>query len=86
MKGNNNPVPDVLEVMTAVGILFDKKPEGKMDAATGKKNYIWWPTIQKMLMQLDFLDQVKGFEKEKLDVKTIEMIKPYLAKPNFDPV
>jgi dynein heavy chain len=45
MKGNNNPVPDVLEVMTAVGILFDRKPEGKMDPASGKKIYIWWPTI-----------------------------------------
>lgn len=37
-------------------------------------------------MQLDFLDQVKGFKKEELDDKKIEMIKPYLAKSLFDPV
>ncbi len=41
LKVNNYTVIEVLEVLTAVGILFDKKPEGKTDAdAAGRKNCI----------------------------------------------
>jgi dynein heavy chain, axonemal len=45
MKGNNNPIPAVLLVMTAVGLLFGLVPEKKMNPQTQKKEEFWWPPI-----------------------------------------
>lgn len=55
MKMNNKPHPGVICVMTAVAVLFDLKPERKMNAETQKKEDIWWPTIQKLLQDISFL-------------------------------
>ena len=84
MKGNNNPIPAVITVMTAVGILFGLKPDSKIDPATQKRVYLWWPPIQKLLSRMTFLDDVKNFDKDGLTPQLIKEIQPYTQNEIFD--
>jgi len=71
-------------VMTTVGILFDKKPDSKMDPSTQKKVQNWWPPIQKLMNQMDFLDQVQNYPKDDLTEEKIKALAPITSQEKYD--
>ena len=86
MKAYKNPPEVVKLVMEAVCILLKVKPAMVKDPKGGVKkiaNY-WIPTI-KLLGDSQFLDKLRSYDKDSIPNKIIKQIKPYVARPEFQP-
>eukprot|EP01041_Mallomonas_annulata_P002945 gene2945-5789_t len=71
MKAFNNP-PEMVKVsMEAVCTLLDVKPE--------------WGEAKKLLSQMDFMDQLKNFDKDNIPPKIMKKAQVYYANPRFIP-
>ena len=71
VKAYTTPPEAVMTTMSAVMTLF----KGKTDWASGKKK----------LMEVDFLAQVKGFNKDDVSNKTVSALKKFTNQPDFNP-
>lgn len=40
---------------------------------------------KKMLMETDFLQSLRSFDKDHIPVAVVQKIKPYIANPEFEP-
>ena len=86
MKAYKNPPEVVKMVMEAVCILLKVKPAMVKDPKGGVKkiaNY-WIPTL-KLLGDSQFLDKLRGYDKDSIPNKIIKQVKPYVARPEFQP-
>jgi dynein heavy chain len=71
MKAFNNPPEMVKFTLEAVCILMDAKPD--------------WNESKKLLSQMDFMDTLKGYDKDNINPKIIKKVKKYFDDPRFIP-
>lgn len=45
----------------------------------------WLQASKKMLMENDFLQSLRSFDKDHIPVPVVQKIKPYIANPEFEP-
>lgn len=55
------------------------------DTASGKMIDDYWEASKKMLMESDFLQSLRDFDRDNIPPKIIEKIKPYVNNPEFEP-
>ena len=85
VKAMRNPPIPVKTVMEAVCLLFGSKPVKIPDPDNaGKKIDSYWPASMQLLGQMDFVQQLKAFDKDgRLNEKLIVLIETYLDRPEF---
>jgi len=71
VKAYTKPPALVETVLQAVMILFNKATD--------------WSTAKKVLSESNFLQQIKGFDKDNISQSTINKIKKYVDMPTFKP-
>jgi dynein heavy chain, axonemal len=85
VKGMKSPPAGVKLVMEAVCIMRNVKPSKVKDPNSGKAMEDYWESAKKMLMENDFLDRLRNYDKDHIDPKIIARIEPYLSNPEFEP-
>lgn len=85
VKGMKSPPHPVKVVMEAICILKGLKPTRIKDPDSGKMVDDFWETSKKMLMESDFLDSLKAYDKDNIKPEIIAKLKPYVDSPDFDP-
>lgn len=71
MKAFTNPPEMVKFTLEAVCILMDIKPD--------------WGEAKKLMSQMDFMDQLKDYDKDNIPKKIISKVKKYYDDPRFTP-
>lgn len=71
-------------VLETVCILMGKQPESKMDPTTQKRVKDFWPVAVKMMNEDGFLKSLQHYPKEEIQDSTIQTLKPYIDKPEFN--
>ncbi len=71
MKAFNNPPEMVKFTLEAVCILLDVKPD--------------WGEAKKLLSQMDFMDQLRRYDKDNINPKVIKKVDKYFKDPRFLP-
>lgn len=79
-----SPPAGVKLVMETVCIMRGVKP-GKVKDANGATVLDYWESAKKLLMEGDFLEKLRSYDKDNIDPKIISNIKPYLSNPEFEP-
>lgn len=85
VQGMKSPPAGVKLVMETVCIMRGIKPGKIKDPNTGKSVEDYWENAKKLLMEADFLEKLRSFDKDNIDPKIIIAIQPYLANPEFEP-
>ena len=87
VKALKNPPAIIKLVMEAVCIMKSIKPERKPDpSGSGKMVEDYWGPSQKLLGDLGFLNSLKAYDKDNIDVVVIKKIRDkYKTNPEFDP-
>ncbi|KAG7228180.1 hypothetical protein INR49_013343 [Caranx melampygus] len=87
VKSMKNPPFGVKLVMSAVCVMKDIKPNMIADpAGTGKKVLDYWGPSQKLLGDMNFLRDLKEYDKDNIPVPVMQKIRSeYLTNPDFDP-
>lgn len=71
MKAFNNPPEMVKFTLEAVCILLDVKPD--------------WGEAKRLLSQMDFMDQLKAYDKDNIPPRIIKKVEKYYNDPRFIP-
>ncbi len=61
------------------------KPARVKDSNTGRMVEDYWEASKKMLMEFDFLDSLKKYDKDHIPPEIITRIRPYVSDPDFQP-
>jgi dynein heavy chain len=87
VKKMMNPPDGVKLVMAAVCVMKDVKPEKINDpAGTGKKIFDYWGPSKKVLGDMNFLKDLREFDRDNIPVHIIKKIRDEFANhPDFDP-
>jgi dynein heavy chain, axonemal len=80
-----SPPAGVKLVMEAVCIMRNIKPGKVKDPNTGKSVDDYWESAKKLLMERDFLEKLRTYDKDNIDPKIIAKVQPYLFNPEFEP-
>lgn len=86
VKSMKNPPDTVKLVMAAVCVIKDIKPDRIADMTTGKKIMDYWGPSKRLLGEMNFLQQLKDFDKDHIRPDIMAKIrKEYLPHKNFKP-
>uniref|UniRef100_A0A8D3BVT1 Dynein axonemal heavy chain 12 n=1 Tax=Scophthalmus maximus TaxID=52904 RepID=A0A8D3BVT1_SCOMX len=87
VKSMKNPPSGVKLVMSAVCVMKDIKPDKIADpAGTGKKILDYWGPSKKLLGDMNFLRDLKDYDKDHIPVPVMQKIRSeYMTNPDFDP-
>ena len=86
VKAMKNPPGPVKVVMEAVCLLFDQKPVRMADPDNpGKKFDNFWPASLSLLSQMDFMKQLKDYDKDNIQEAVISKIDVYVEMNEFVP-
>ncbi|XP_053173949.1 dynein axonemal heavy chain 12 [Scomber japonicus] len=87
VKSMKNPPSGVKLVMSAVCVMKDIKPDKIADpAGTGKKVFDFWGPSKKLLGDMNFLRDLKEYDKDNIPVPVMQKIRSeYMTNPDFDP-
>ncbi|XP_029912440.1 dynein heavy chain 12, axonemal [Myripristis murdjan] len=87
VKSMKNPPSGVKLVMAAVCVMKEIKPDKIADpAGTGKKILDYWGPSKKLLGDLNFLRDLKEYDKDNIPVPVMQKIRSeYMTNPDFDP-
>uniref|UniRef100_A0A3Q1B603 Dynein axonemal heavy chain 12 n=1 Tax=Amphiprion ocellaris TaxID=80972 RepID=A0A3Q1B603_AMPOC len=87
VKAMKNPPSGVKLVMAAVCVMKDLKPDKIPDpAGTGKKIFDFWGPSKKLLGDMNFLRDLKEYDKDNIPVPVMQKIRSeYMTNPDFDP-
>ncbi|XP_040909250.1 dynein heavy chain 12, axonemal [Toxotes jaculatrix] len=87
VKSMKNPPSGVKLVMAAVCVMKDIKPDKIADpAGTGKKVFDYWGPSKKLLGDMNFLRDLKEYDKDNIPVPVMQKIRSeYMTNPDFDP-
>uniref|UniRef100_A0A3B3UAK3 Dynein axonemal heavy chain 12 n=1 Tax=Poecilia latipinna TaxID=48699 RepID=A0A3B3UAK3_9TELE len=87
VKSMKNPPSGVKLVMSAVCVMKDIKPDRIADpAGTGKKVLDFWGPSKKLLGDMNFLRDLKEYDKDNIPVAVMQKIRSeYMTNPDFDP-
>lgn len=84
MKSMSNPSDTVRVVAKTLCLFFDVKPDKKrgQTAAEGVKEDYWDPCKKKVL-NASLLKQLQNYDKDNVDIKILEAVKPILSTPEY---
>ncbi|XP_067384444.1 dynein axonemal heavy chain 12 [Channa argus] len=87
VKSMKNPPSGVKLVMSAVCVMKDIKPDKITDpAGSGKKILDYWGPSKKLLNDMNFLRDLKEYDKDNIPVPVMQKIRSeYMTNPDFDP-
>ena len=85
VKNMKSPPSAVKLVMEAVCIIRGRKAARVKDANSGKMVDDFWETAKKMLMESNFLQQLREFDKDNIPASIVTKIRTYVENPDFDP-
>uniref|UniRef100_A0A8D1JV51 Dynein axonemal heavy chain 12 n=1 Tax=Sus scrofa TaxID=9823 RepID=A0A8D1JV51_PIG len=86
VKSMKNPPSGVKLVMAAVCVMKDIKPEKISDpSGTGGKILDYWGPSKKLLGDMNFLRDLREYDKDNIPVSFIKIRGEYLTNPEFDP-
>ncbi|KAM9343831.1 dynein axonemal heavy chain 12-like [Pholidichthys leucotaenia] len=87
VKSMKNPPSGVKLVMSAVCVMKEIKPDKIADpAGTGKKVFDYWGPSKKLLGDMNFLRDLKEYDKDNIPVPVMQKIRSeYMTNPDFDP-
>ncbi|KAM8834259.1 LOW QUALITY PROTEIN: dynein axonemal heavy chain 12-like [Synchiropus picturatus] len=87
VKSMKNPPSSVKLVMAAVCVMKDIAPDKVADpAGTGKKILDYWGPSKKLLGDLNFLRDLKVYDKDHIPVSVMQKIRSeYMTNPDFNP-
>uniref|UniRef100_A0A4W6E2V4 Dynein axonemal heavy chain 12 n=1 Tax=Lates calcarifer TaxID=8187 RepID=A0A4W6E2V4_LATCA len=86
VKSMKNPPSGVKLVMSAVCVMKDIKPDKIADpAGTGKKVLDYWGPSKKLLGDMNFLRDLKEYDKDNIPVMMQKIRSEYMTNPDFDP-
>ncbi|XP_034028529.1 dynein heavy chain 12, axonemal [Thalassophryne amazonica] len=87
VKSMKHPPSGVKLVMAAVCVMKEIKPEKVADpTGTGKKIFDYWGPSKKLLGDMNFLRDLKEYDKDNIPVPVMQKIRSeYLTNPDFDP-
>ncbi|KAM9777518.1 dynein axonemal heavy chain 12-like [Neosynchiropus ocellatus] len=87
VKSMKNPPSSVKLVMAAVCVMKDIKPDRIADpAGTGKKILDYWGPSKKLLGDLNFLRDLKVYDKDHIPIPVMQKIRSeYMTNPDFSP-
>jgi len=86
VKSMKSPPSGVKLVMEAVCIMKGIKPRKINDPAGGvKKVDDYWGPSASLLAEPTFLSDLETYDKDNIDPKIVEKIRPFVADPNFEP-
>lgn len=86
VKSMKNPPDTIKLVMAAVCVIKEIKPDRLPDAATGKKIIDYWGPSKRILGEMNFLQQLKEFDKDNIPPNVMAKIrKEYLPNKDFQP-
>ncbi|XP_019944293.2 dynein axonemal heavy chain 12 [Paralichthys olivaceus] len=87
VKSMKNPPSGVKLVMAAVCVMKDIKPDKIADpAGAGKKVFDYWGPSKKLLGDMNFLRDLKEYDKDNIPVTVMQKIRSeYMTNPDFDP-
>ncbi|KAK9875370.1 hypothetical protein WA026_007765 [Henosepilachna vigintioctopunctata] len=86
VKSMKNPPAAIKMVLAAVCIIKDIKPDRVPDPATGRVVLDYWGPSKKMLGDMNFLQNLKDFDKDNIKPEIINRIrKEFLPNKDFKP-
>uniref|UniRef100_A0A6Q2WX96 Dynein axonemal heavy chain 12 n=1 Tax=Esox lucius TaxID=8010 RepID=A0A6Q2WX96_ESOLU len=87
VKSMKSPPSGVKLVMAAVCVMKELKPDKIADpAGTGQKILDYWGPSKKLLGDMNFLRDLKEYDKDKIPVHVMQKIRSeYMTNPDFDP-
>ncbi|RVE70747.1 hypothetical protein OJAV_G00066880 [Oryzias javanicus] len=87
VKAMKNPPSGVKLVMAAVCVMKNVKPDRIPDpAGTGKKISDYWGPSKKLLGDMNFLRDLKEYDKDNIPVPVMQTIRnEFMTNPDFDP-
>uniref|UniRef100_H2M1P1 Dynein axonemal heavy chain 12 n=1 Tax=Oryzias latipes TaxID=8090 RepID=H2M1P1_ORYLA len=87
VKAMKNPPSGVKLVMAAVCVMKNVKPDRIPDpAGTGKKILDYWGPSKKLLGDMNFLRDLKEYDKDNIPVPVMQTIRnEFMTNPDFDP-
>lgn len=80
-----SPPAGVKLVLEAVCIVKNVKPIRMKDPNSGKMVDDYWEASKKMLMEQDFLESLRTYDKDNIPDQVIKKIRPYIENPEFEP-
>ncbi|XP_061590831.1 dynein axonemal heavy chain 12 [Cololabis saira] len=87
VKSMKNPPSGVKLVMSAVCVMKEVKPDKIADpAGSGKKIFDYWGPSKKLLSDMNFLRDLKEYDKDNIPVPVMQKIRSeYMTNRGFDP-
>ncbi|PNH00034.1 Dynein heavy chain 7, axonemal, partial [Tetrabaena socialis] len=85
VKGMKSPPKGVKRVMEAICIMKGVKPSRVKDTNTGRMVEDYWEASKKMLMEFDFLESLRKYDKDHIPAEVVMRIRPYVQDPEFQP-
>ncbi|GLI65190.1 hypothetical protein VaNZ11_008652 [Volvox africanus] len=85
VKGMKSPPGGVRRVLEAICIMKGIRPVRMKDTNTGRMVDDYWEASKKMLMEFDFLESLKKYDKDHIPPEVIQRIRPFVQDPDFQP-
>ena len=85
VKGMKSPPAVVKLVMEAVCVIKGQKPARVKDKDSGKMVDDYWETSKKLIIEANFLQSLKEYDKDNIPPNIITKIRVYVQNPDFDP-
>ncbi|XP_015433238.1 PREDICTED: dynein heavy chain 3, axonemal-like [Dufourea novaeangliae] len=86
VKAMKNPPDTVKLVMAAVCVMLDIPPDRPVDPVTGKKYTDYWGPSKRILGDMNFLQNLKDYDKDNIPPNIMQIIKKtYMSDNNFKP-
>ncbi|XP_076166258.1 dynein axonemal heavy chain 7 [Ptiloglossa arizonensis] len=86
VKAMKNPPDTVKLVMAAICVMLDIPPDKPIDPVTGKKFTDYWSPSKRILGDMNFLQNLKDYDKDNISPNIMQIIKKtYMTDNNFKP-
>ncbi|XP_078034863.1 dynein axonemal heavy chain 7 [Augochlora pura] len=86
VKAMKNPPDTVKLVMAAVCVMLDVPPDKNIDPVTGKKYTDYWGPSKRILGDMNFLQNLKDYDKDNIPSNIMQVIKKtYISDNSFKP-
>ena len=80
-----SPPTVVKLVMEAVCVIKGQKPARVKDKESGKMVDDYWETSKKLIIEANFLQSLKEYDKDNIPPNIITKIRVYVQNPDFEP-
>jgi len=86
VKAMKNPPDTIKLVMAAVCVMLSVPPDRSIDAVTGKKFTDYWSPSKRILSDMNFLQNLKDYDKDSIAPAVMQIIKKtYMTDNSFMP-